>query len=39
LYLPNLAPFDFYLFPLLKEHFYGTGSENDVTKSVVENFG
>jgi len=32
LYSPDLAPFDFYLFSLLKEHFSGThfSSDSDV---------
>ena len=35
-YSPDLAPSDFYLFPLLKEHFSGThfSSDNDVIASV-----
>jgi len=35
-YSPDLSPFDFYLFPLLKEHFSGThfSSDNDVIMSV-----
>ena len=35
-YSPDLAPFDFYLFPLLKEHLSGIhfSSDNDVTASV-----
>jgi len=35
-YLPDLAPSDFSLFPLMKEHFSGTyfSSDNDVIASV-----
>jgi len=36
LHPPDLAPFNFYLFPLLKEHLTGThySSDNDVIASV-----
>jgi len=37
-YLPNLAPSDFYLFPLLKEHLRGRqkASDNDIIQSVED---
>jgi len=37
-YSPDLAPSDFYLFPLLKEHLRGRqyASDNDITQSVED---